>query len=122
MLKFNFQNCLDMNKESDRNLKNRNEQGISAKCIAHWNEGNLNYLIIQDNKYKIGDSISNKKFKCMVFKDLDRPFKNQNNNVLNPSNNLIKLSISDDELCRDFYTTSDGSNSFTLAKSIFKFF
>ncbi|RNA26909.1 hypothetical protein BpHYR1_023705 [Brachionus plicatilis] len=117
MLRFNFQDCFGTNKESRRDFGAKNEEGMSAKCIAHWNEGNLNYLIVQENEQKKEDLILSKKFKCMVYKDLDRPFKNQNNNVLNPRNNLIQLSLSDDELCREFYTTSDGSNSFTLAKN-----
>lgn len=115
MIGLNFQECFD--KEPDRANGIKNRDTISAKCIAHWNEGNLNYLIIQENKQKNQDNNLSKKFKCIIYKDLDRPFKNQNNNILNPSNNLIQLSLSDDELCREFYTTADGSNSFTLMKS-----
>ena len=53
-------------------------------------------------------------FKCMVYKDLDRPFQNtHSNSIINPTNNLIHLSLSDDELCRDFYANS---NNFILRK------
>lgn len=90
-------------------IDSRREKGLVAKCIAHWSEGNWNYLIIKQD-----EQIDHERFRCMVYKDLDRPFQNtHSNNIINPTNNLIKLSLSDDELCRDFYANS---NNFILKK------
>lgn len=115
------------------------DHGVVMSCIAHWSEGNLNYLIIKHNKHhhhqhhqhhgrhsnlKVSTRVNsayeniNNNYKCIVYKDLDRPFKNtNNNNIINPTNNLIQLSMSENELCRDFYSSSDGPGSFTLEKS-----
>jgi hypothetical protein len=115
MLRLNLQQCsvdelLPNDSVENKTLSDnqREEPGKIAQCIAHWTDGNLNYMIVKQQTYK-----------CLVYKDLDRPFKNTNNqNIINPANNLIQLSLSDDEFCRDLYITSDGLNSYVLRKAV----
>ncbi|CAF0896720.1 unnamed protein product [Brachionus calyciflorus] len=129
MIRVDFQDCFDFNSRVNTQLNefkskkfekvnyknNSDENGLVAQCIAHWNEGSLNYLILKQRKKS--QTNRSKNFKCLIFKDLDQPFKNQNNNnILNPRNKFIQMSISEDEFCRDFYSTSDGTNSFLLEK------
>lgn len=101
--------------QSHKSNNDHAKKGVVAKCLAHWSEGNWNYLLIQQNEHQLHSHKTSQGFKCMVYKDLDRPFQNtQSNNIINPTNNLIQLSLSDDELCRDFYANS---NNFILRKS-----
>lgn len=107
---FNHQKQPQAQKQIQRNGEDR---GMVAKCIAHWTEGNWNYLIIKQDHLN-GFVRKKQNFRCAVYQDLDRPFKNtQSNNIINPANNLIRFSLSDDELCRDFYANS---NNFILKK------
>ena len=115
MLRMDFKDC-NKNYQQPRlrrHNKRHHEKGFVARCIAHWSEGNWNYLIIKQDHNTVKQQSS--LFRCMVYKDLDRPFKNTHaNSVINPTNNLIKVSLSDDELCRDFYASS---NNFVLKKN-----
>ena len=89
-------------------------KGMVSKCIAHWTEGNWNYLILKQEQTLNGFARRRPSFRCAVYQDLDRPFKNtQSNNIINPTNNLIRFSLGDDELCRDF---DANSNNFILKK------
>ena len=127
MIRFDFQKCVKnfhggshLHHKRHKKKKHHSEKGVVAKCIAHWSEGNWNYLLTQQNEHKHSLNRKSHGFKCMVYKDLDRPFQNtQSNNIINPTNNLIQLSLSDDELCRDFYANS---NNFILKKSKFIYY
>jgi hypothetical protein len=94
---------------------NDDYNGLLSHCIAHWSEGSINYLMIKEEKKQ---SPHQHHHRCLVFKDLDQPFKdtNTNNNLLNPKNNLVQLSLSDDEMCRDLTFATNGLNSFVLNK------
>ncbi len=114
MLRIDFKGC-NKNYQQPRLRRHakRYENGFVARCIAHWSEGNLNYLMIKQDQNIVKQQSS--LFRCMVYKDLDRPFMNTHaNSVINPTNNLIKVSLSDDELCRDFYASP---NNFVLKKN-----
>ncbi len=117
MLRMDFKDC-NRNYQSPvrRHKRRHHERGYVARCIGHWSEGNWNYLIVkQDQSVVKHQPHQSSLFRCMVYKDLDRPFKNAHaNSLINPTNNLIKVSLSDDELCRDFYASS---NSFVLKKN-----
>lgn len=103
--------------------RERSDNGLVANCIAHWTEGYWSYLIVKQPKStKLNANhnqitLTSHDYKCLVYKDVDKSLKSTAVKS-NPSHNIIQLSLSGDEMCRDFYSSSDGTSSFTLEKSI----
>lgn len=81
MLRLDFQDCLQQSNKIEQNnyfnplltnsskLKSKNENELVAYCIAHWSEGNWNYLIVKQNdqiKTKLKQSEQQTNYKCIV--------------------------------------------------------